>query len=72
MNILSNILKIDYTLYIINDKKIKQEIINKIFDDDVFIKNKLFYNKITIIKYNNIYYLHYLNVSSFIYLYDNI
>ena len=41
MNILSNILKIDYTLYIINDKKI----------NELKIKNKLFFNR-SVIFYN--------------------
>ena len=71
MNILSNILKIDYSLYIINDEKIKKEMINAC---GIYLNDCSLYNNIILIKYNNSYYLHYLNIgrnTGYIYLYDD-
>ena len=68
MNILSNILKIDYSLYIIHDKTIKTNIIEKFLcflydyghNYGLNYKNKYINDDlITIIKYNNIYYFNY-------------
>ena len=74
MNILSNILKIDYTKFIIiNDEKIQKEIFEARARFDGVSKN-YFYNETTIIKYNNIYYLYYLsddNNKIHINFYDN-
>jgi len=83
MNILSNILKIDYSLYIIYDKKIQQEMINysvsnnngNSSNNNSNNNNGKKLNNIILIKYNDIYYLHYLNIginTGYIYLYDNI
>jgi len=57
MNILSNILKIDYSLYIINDITIIQDIITKLLNFIIF-EHK---NIKSIIKYDNIYYLEYFS-----------
>ena len=57
MNILSNILKIDYSLYIINDIIIIQDITTKLLNFIIF-EHK---NIKSIIKYDNIYYLEYFS-----------
>lgn len=64
MNILYNILKIDsYEQYIIDDKSIKQNIINLCISDT----NLYLYDILILIKYNNIFYLQIKTIRSDIY-----
>jgi len=75
MNILSNILKIDYNKYIINDKSIKLKIIDLYFTDKYY-RNNINFELSILIKYNNIYYLQMnrnnelKNVIQYIFSYD--
>ena len=64
---------INYILYIVNDIKIKKKIYKKLYFNNNEKNN--FFNSTRIIKYNNIYYLHYYCIYEYVFIicsYDNI